>query len=150
MPAAAIAPAPSVPAVFLRGGTSKAVFFHDKDIPAPGPDRDRFLIRVMGSPDPTQIDGMGGTKIVTSKIAIISLSKNPDADIDYTFVQVGLGESTISYSGSCGNISSGVGPFAIKFLLFGGYIDGNENKTSGERILWLYPFGEGVCKMRMR
>ena len=67
----------------------------------------------MGSPDPTQIDGMGGARIVTSKIAIISPSERPDADVDYLFCQVGLGETSIDYDANCGNISSGVGPFAI-------------------------------------
>lgn len=85
--------APSVPATFIRGGTSKAIFFHEKDIPSPGPARDEFLVRVMGSPDPSQIDGMGGAKIVTSKVAIIRPSTRPDADVDYTFAQVGLGET---------------------------------------------------------
>ena len=104
---------PSVTATYIRGGTSKAVFFHKKDLPPPGPTRDQLLIRLMGSPDPTQIDGMGGARIVTSKIAIISPSERPDADVDYTFCQVGLGEWSIDYDANCGNISSGVGPFAI-------------------------------------
>ena len=105
--------APSVAATFIRGGTSKALFFHAKDVPSPGPSRDRLLIRLMGSPDPSQIDGMGGAKIVTSKIAIIAPSARLDADVDYTFCQVGLGEDSIDYDANCGNISSGVGPFAI-------------------------------------
>ncbi|KAF0331828.1 3-methylitaconate isomerase [Colletotrichum asianum] len=108
-----VSPARSVVATFIRGGTSKAVFFHEKDIPPPGMMRDRFLVRIMGSPDPAQIDGMGGGRIVTSKVAIIRPSKRPDADIDYIFAQIGLGESTVSYDANCGNISSGVGPFAI-------------------------------------
>ena len=104
---------PSIFATYLRGGTSKAVFFHKKDLPPAGPTRDELLLRLMGSPDPTQIDGMGGAKIVTSKMAIISPSERPDADVDYTFVQVGLGDDSIDYDANCGNISSGVGPFAI-------------------------------------
>lgn len=104
---------PSVPFAYIRGGTSKALFFHEKDIPAPGPKRDVFLRRVMGSPDPLQIDGMGGSHIVTSKIAIIRPSEREEADVDYTFAQVGIGNDYIGYTGNCGNISAGVGPFAI-------------------------------------
>ncbi|KAK6062774.1 3-methylitaconate isomerase [Seiridium cupressi] len=108
-----VIPAPSVFATFIRGGTSKALFFHEKDLPAPGHSRDAFLVRVMGSPDPDQIDGMGGSRIVTSKVAIIRPSQRPDADVDYTFAQIGLGKVEVDYEANCGNISSGVGPFAI-------------------------------------
>ncbi|KAK7448010.1 hypothetical protein CaCOL14_007357 [Colletotrichum acutatum] len=113
MAAAKLLKAPSVFATFIRGGTSKALFFHAKDLPESGIARDRFLIRVMGSPDPGQIDGMGGGRIVISKVAIVQPSERPDADVDYTFAQVGLDEATVSYDANCGNISAGVGPFAI-------------------------------------
>ncbi|KAJ5570455.1 uncharacterized protein N7459_009885 [Penicillium hispanicum] len=106
-------PGYGIPVVLYRGGTSKALFFHEDALPAPGPDRDSLLKRVMGSPDPLQIDGMGGSKAVTSKIAIVKKSAREDADIDYTFVQVGIADNTISYDGNCGNISAAVGPFAI-------------------------------------
>jgi 2-methylaconitate cis-trans-isomerase PrpF len=89
------------------------VFFHEKDVPPPGPGRDRFILRVMGSPDPMQIDGMGGSHVVTSKVAIIGPSARPDADVDYTFCQVSISTAHVGYGGNCGNISSGVGPFAI-------------------------------------
>ena len=102
-----------VPVAFYRGGTSKALFFHEHVLPAPGIQRDRFLKRVMGSPDPLQLDGMGGSKAVTSKIAIIKKSDRKGVDIDYTFCQVGIADNTISYGGNCGNISAAVGPFAI-------------------------------------
>lgn len=128
--------APSTFATFIRGGTSKALFFHEKDIPAPGPTRDEFLIRVMGSPDPNQIDGMGGSKIVTSKVAIIRPSKRPDADVDYTFAQVGLGEAEVNYSANCGNVSSGVGPFAINEGLLT-----SENWYEGKRVVKIYNTG---------
>lgn len=105
--------ASSTPAVYYRGGTSKAVFFHEKDIPAPGPQRDRFVKRVMGTPDAMQIDGMGGTRVVTSKVAIIRPSRRPGVDVDYTFAQVGITDDAVGYGGNCGNISSAVGPFAI-------------------------------------
>jgi 2-methylaconitate cis-trans-isomerase PrpF len=97
----------------LRGGTSKGVYLHEQDIPAPGPVRDRVLKRIMGTPDVMQIDGLGGTHLVTSKMAIIKRSSHPDADIDYTFAQVDIDRDVIDYEGNCGNISAGVGPFAI-------------------------------------
>lgn len=103
----------SVPAIYMRGGTSKALFFHERDIPPHGPDRDRFLMRMMGSPDHMQIDGMGGTYPVTSKVAIIRPSQREDADVDFIFAQVSVNESFVDYDAGCGNISSGVGPFAI-------------------------------------
>lgn len=103
----------TIPLSYYRGGTSKALFFHEKDIPPPGPARDRVLIRLMGSPDPMQIDGMGGTNVVTSKIAIIRPSTLTDVDVDYTFAQVSIKDNNIDYSANCGNISSAVGPFAI-------------------------------------
>lgn len=103
----------TVPCVLMRGGTSKALFFHATDIPGPGPSRDRLLKRIMGTPDMLQIDGLGGSRLVTSKIAIISRSSRADADIDYTFSQVDIEHDRIGYDGNCGNISSAVGPFAI-------------------------------------
>ena len=90
----------------------------------------------MGSPDPSQIDGMGGTRIVTSKVAIIRPSTRPDADVDYTFAQIGLGESKVAYDGNCGNISAGVGPFAINEGLLT-----EENWKDGKRIVRIYNTG---------
>jgi len=129
-------PAPSVFSTYIRGGTSKALFFHEKDLPSPGPVRDEFLIRVMGSPDPNQIDGMGGTRIVTSKVAIVRPSKRRDADVDYTFAQIGLGEASVTYTGNCGNISSGVGPFAINE----GLLKSNDWKD-GNRVVRIFNTG---------
>ena len=103
----------AIPAAWVRGGSSNAVFYHERDIPPEGPVRDRVLKRVMGTPDPIQIDGLGGAKAVTSKIAIIRLSQREDADVDYIFAQSGVAIDEIDYSANCGNISSGVGPFAI-------------------------------------
>ncbi|KAF4869627.1 putative isomerase YraM [Colletotrichum siamense] len=131
-----VSPAPSVFATFIRGGTSKAVFFHEKDIPPPGAARDRFLVRIMGSPDLAQIDGMGGGRVVTSKVAIIRPSKRPDADIDYIFAQIGLGEATVSYDANCGNISSGVGPFAINEGLVK-----SSTWCDGKRVVKIYNTG---------
>lgn len=99
--------------VLMRGGTSKGLFFHAADVPVAGPDRDRFLKRVMGTPDVMQIDGLGGSRLVTSKVAIIARSSRIDADLDYTFAQIAIERDSIGYEGNCGNISSGVGPFAI-------------------------------------
>lgn len=103
----------SIPAAWIRGGSSNAVFYHEKDIPPEGPIRDRVLKRVMGTPDPIQIDGLGGAKAVTSKVAVIRPSPREDADIDYTFAQSGVAIDEIDYTANCGNISSGVAPFAI-------------------------------------
>ena len=102
-----------IPVVIIRGGTSKGLFFHEKDLPADQTLRDEILLAAMGSPDPRQIDGMGGSYSTTSKVAIIGPSSRPDADVDYTFAQVSVTQALVDYKGNCGNISSGVGPFAI-------------------------------------
>ena len=99
--------------VLMRAGTSKGVFFHEADVPPTGPARDRFLKRMMGTPDVMQIDGLGGSRLVTSKVAIIRRSTRPDADVDYTFAQVDVDQDIVEHDYNCGNISSGVGPFAI-------------------------------------
>ncbi|MDQ8000268.1 MAG: PrpF domain-containing protein [Bordetella sp.] len=99
--------------VLMRGGTSKALFFHEADVPAPGPARDRLLKRAMGTPDVLQIDGLGGSRLVTSKIAMIKRSARPGADVDYTFAQADVERDLIGYDANCGNISSAVAPFAI-------------------------------------
>ena len=103
----------AVRCVLMRGGTSKAMFFHERDVPAPGLKRDRFLMRAMGTPDVLQIDGLGGSRLVTSKVAIIKKSERPDADVDYTFAQLDVDRPLVGYDANCGNISSAVGPFAI-------------------------------------
>lgn len=105
---------PYIPCLLMRGGTSKGVFFLENDLPAPGPERDKVLLKVMGSPDPKQINGLGGATSVTSKVAIVGVSQRPDADVDYTFAQVAVDKPIVSYKGNCGNISSAVGPFAIE------------------------------------
>jgi 2-methylaconitate cis-trans-isomerase PrpF len=99
--------------VLMRGGTSKGLYFHESDLPVPGPRRDAVLMRLMGSPDILQIDGLGGTRPSTSKVAIIAPSTRDDADVDYTFAQVEIDRSGVGYAGNCGNISAGVGPFAV-------------------------------------
>lgn len=102
-----------VPCVIMRGGTSKGVFFHEKDLPADPRERDAVILRAFGSPDIRQIDGLGGGNPWTSKVAVIGPSNRPDADIDYTFGQVSQDQPYIGKSVNCGNISSAVGPFAI-------------------------------------
>ncbi len=108
-----------VPATYMRGGTSKGVFFRLQDLPErcqqPGEARDRLLLRVIGSPDPyaKQIDGMGGATSSTSKTVILSKSAKPDHDVDYLFGQVSIDKAFVDWSGNCGNLSAAVGPFAI-------------------------------------
>ncbi|MGR5436768.1 2-methylaconitate cis-trans isomerase PrpF [Vibrio owensii] len=108
-----------VPATYMRGGTSKGVFFNLEDLPQPaqvaGEARDKLLLRVIGSPDPyaKQIDGMGGATSSTSKTVIVSRSQRVDHDIDYLFGQVSIDKPFVDWSGNCGNLSAAVGPFAI-------------------------------------
>jgi 2-methylaconitate isomerase len=104
-----------IPAVFMRGGTSKGVFFRGEVLPADPAARDRLLLRVLGSPDPygKQIDGMGGATSSTSKVVIVTKSKRPDCDVDYLFGAVAIDAPIIDWSGNCGNLVSAVGPFAI-------------------------------------
>ena len=104
-----------IPAVYMRGGTSKGVFFLAHDLPAEAAERDRVLMRTIGSPDPygRQIDGMGGATSSTSKIVILSKSVRPGCDVDYLFGQVAIDRPLIDWSGNCGNLSAAVGPFAI-------------------------------------
>ena len=115
-----------VPAVIMRGGTSKGVYILEKDMPAEREKWDSLLLRIMGSPDKKQIDGLGGSQSVTSKVAIVGPSSRPDADVDYTFAQVSVDKPLVSYKGNCGNISSGVGPFAIET----GLVEAREGQTT--------------------
>ncbi|KAI1691168.1 prpF protein [Ditylenchus destructor] len=121
----AFLPQVKVPAVYMRGGTSKGVFFRLQDLPeaaqVPGAARDALLMRVIGSPDPygKQTDGMGGATSSTSKCVIISTASVPDHDVDYLYGQVSIDTALVDCSGNCGNLSAAVGPFAIQ----GGLID---------------------------
>ena len=109
----------------FRGGTSKGVFFLEKHLPPAGPERDKILLSIMGSPDIRQIDGLGGAVSTTSKAAIISVSEREDADVDYTFAQVSIDKPIVDYNGNCGNISSAVGPYAIEM----GLVNGEDPET---------------------
>jgi 4-oxalomesaconate tautomerase len=100
--------------MMLRGGTSRGLYFEPADLPADPAERDDLLLRLMGTPDPRQIDGLGGATSLTSKVALISRSEDPSADIDYLFLQLGVDEPTVSTRQNCGNILAGVGPFAVE------------------------------------
>lgn len=103
-----------IPCVQMRGGTSKGAFFLASDLPADPMLRDKVLLSVMGSPDSRQIDGIGGADPLTSKVAIVSPSSHPDADVDYLFAQVVVNEARVDYGQNCGNILAGVGPYAVE------------------------------------
>lgn len=109
----------------MRGGTSKGIYLLENDLPQDKKLRDDLILRIFGSPDVRQIDGLGGADPLTSKVAIIGPSSFPGADVDYTFGQVDINSPTIYYEGNCGNISAGVGPFAIQQ----GLVKAGEEKT---------------------
>jgi 2-methylaconitate cis-trans-isomerase PrpF len=104
-----------VRAVYMRGGTSRCLVFHEEDLPHPGAARDRILASALGSPDPygRQLDGLGGGISSLSKACIVGPSEHPDAQVDYTFAQVDVQSGHVDYAGNCGNCSSSIGPFAI-------------------------------------
>lgn len=105
----------AIPAVFMRGGTSKALIFHARDLPADRPCWDRLFLGALGSPDPygRQLDGIGGGLSSLSKVCVVAPSARDDADVEYTFAQVLVKEAHVDYSGNCGNMASAVGPFAV-------------------------------------
>jgi 4-oxalomesaconate tautomerase len=104
----------AIPCTVMRGGTSKGLYFRAEDLPSDVAVRDQVLLAAMGSPDPRQIDGMGGADSLTSKVAVISPSSREDADVDYLFLQVVVNEPRVDVSQNCGNILAGVGPYAIE------------------------------------
>ncbi|UOQ57365.1 4-oxalomesaconate tautomerase [Leucobacter allii] len=103
-----------LPCMLMRGGTSKGAYFLADDLPAEPAERDALVLRVMGSPDERQIDGLGGAHPLTSKVAIVSPSKTPGIDVDYLFLQVGVDTARVSDAQTCGNLLAGVGPFAVE------------------------------------
>lgn len=115
-----------LPVMLMRGGTSKGAYILEDDLPKEREEWEPILLKLMGSPDKKQIDGLGGSQSVTSKVAIVKKSSRADADVDYTFAQVSVDKPLVSYKGNCGNISSGVGPFAIER----GLIEAKEGTTS--------------------
>ena len=130
----------NIPATYMRGGTSKGVFFNLLDLPAaaqvPGPARDALLMRVIGSPDiyGKQIDGMGGATSSTSKTVILSPCTQPDHDVDYLFGQVSIDKAFVDWSGNCGNLSSAVGAFAIS----SGLVDPSRIPNDGMAIVRIW------------
>ncbi|AUC99114.1 2-methylaconitate cis-trans isomerase PrpF [Bradyrhizobium sp. SK17] len=145
----------TIRATYMRGGTSKGIFFAVSDLPAAVRDdparRDHVLMRVIGSPDPygTQIDGMGGATSSTSKVVLISPSSRPDCDVDYLFGAVPIKDSVIDWSGNCGNLTSAVGPFAITRGMVTAPADGRApvriwQANIGKRIVAHVPMAGGV------
>ncbi|MHC8343186.1 2-methylaconitate cis-trans isomerase PrpF [Pseudomonas sp. RT6P73] len=137
-----------IPATYMRGGTSKGVFFSLKDLPeaaqVPGPARDALLLRVIGSPDPydKQIDGMGGATSSTSKTVILSKSIKADHDVDYLFGQVSIDKPFVDWSGNCGNLSAAVGSFAIS----NGLVDASRIPQNGIAVVrvWQANIGKTI------
>ncbi|VVP74031.1 2-methylaconitate cis-trans isomerase PrpF [Pseudomonas fluorescens] len=142
------APQIKIPATYMRGGTSKGVFFSLKDLPEaaqiPGPARDALLLRVIGSPDPydKQIDGMGGATSSTSKTVILSKSIKADHDVDYLFGQVSIDKPFVDWSGNCGNLSAAVGSFAIS----NGLVDSSRIPHNGVAVVrvWQANIGKTI------
>ena len=129
-----------IPAIYMRGGSSKGVFFHAADLPADAAERDRLLLAVIGSPDPygRQLNGMGGGVSSVSKAVMIAPPTRPGADLDYTFGQVAIGQPVVDYSANCGNLSSAVGPFAIDTGLVGPGAD-----AAGNRVVSIHNTNSG-------
>jgi len=142
------APQIRIPATYMRGGTSKGVFFNLAELPAaaqvPGEARDRLLLRVIGSPDPygKHTDGMGGATSSTSKTVILARSSRPDHDVDYLFGQVSIDKAFVDWSGNCGNLSAAVGSFAIS----GGLVDPARVPQDGTAVvrIWQQNIGKTI------
>ncbi|MEV0170589.1 4-oxalomesaconate tautomerase [Streptomyces sp. NPDC050803] len=136
-----------VPCLLMRGGTSKGAYFLAEDLPADPAARDDLLLRIMGSPDERQIDGLGGAHPLTSKVAVISPSADPRADVDYLFLQVVVDRPEVSDRQNCGNILAGVGPFAVER----GLVAAGERQTAvrirmvntGDRATATFPTPDG-------
>jgi probable AcnD-accessory protein PrpF len=133
-------PQTKIPATYIRGGTSKGVFFRLQDLPErcqkPGEARDKLFMRVIGSPDPyaAHIDGMGGATSSTSKCVIISKSTQPDHDVDYLYGQISIDKAFVDWSGNCGNLSTAAGAFAIH----GGFVDPSRVPQNGTCVVRIW------------
>jgi 2-methylaconitate isomerase len=137
-------------AVFMRGGTSKAVMFRQQDLPTDRAQWDPIFLQVMGSPDANgrQLDGMGGGLSSLSKICVIGRPSRPDADVDYTFAQIGVRDASVDYSGNCGNMSSAVGPFSLEEGLVAAPANGEavvriHNTNTSKIIVARFPVEDG-------
>lgn len=115
-----------IPCMWMRGGTSKGAYFLASDLPTDTAERDTLLLSVMGSPDPRQIDGIGGADPLTSKVAVVQASNRDDADVDYLFLQVFVDQAIVTDAQNCGNILAGIGPFAIER----GLVEAQDGETS--------------------
>lgn len=137
----------SIPCVIMRGGTSKGVFLHKKDLPSDVAEWDKIVLKIFGSPDPMQIDGLGGTHSTTSKVMIISRGDRAGVDVEYTFGQVAVDTPMIDWGGNCGNLTSAVGPFAVDERL----VEAEEpitelvlyNTNTDKRIIARFPVKNG-------
>lgn len=133
--------------VIMRGGTSKGIFVRAHDLPPAGPARDALLLGLMGSPDPMQLDGLGGTHSSTSKVMAIEASEHHDIDVEYLFAQVGIDQPIVDYAGNCGNLTAAVGAYAVDE----GLVPASEpvasvrllNRNTGVRVIAHVPVAEG-------
>jgi 2-methylaconitate cis-trans-isomerase PrpF len=136
-----------VPAVLMRGGTSKGLFVRDADLPPPGDERDRAILAMMGSPDPAQINGLGGATSSTSKLISVSPGTERGCDVEYLFAQVAVDRAFVDYGGNCGNLTAAVGPYAIEE----GLVAPNGpmtvltlfNRNTGKRVRTHVPISDG-------
>ena len=133
--------------MLMRGGTSKGAFFVEEDLPSDIGERNEFLMRVMGTPDPRQIDGLGGAHPLTTKVAIVSPSSDSESDVDYLFLQLGVEEPTVTDQQNCGNMLAAVGPFAMERGLVE-RSDGQASvrifmRNSGGRAIASFPVKDG-------
>jgi 2-methylaconitate cis-trans-isomerase PrpF len=142
---------PTVPGVVMRGGTSKGVFLHDRDLPPAGPERDDLLLEIMGSPDPMQIDGMGGAQSSTSKIMVVAPATEPGIDISYWFAQIGVDRPIVDWSGNCGNLTTAIAPFAIDEGIFPAQPPLTtvrlRNENTGTKVVAMVQVQDGVARV---
>lgn len=143
-------PQQALRAVFMRGGTSKGLLLHRRDLPARREDWAPILLAAMGSPDPygRQLDGMGGGLSSLSKVCVVGPPTHPEADVDYTFAQVGVADATVDYGGNCGNMSSAIGPFSLDEGLVLGPAEGMatvriHNTNTAKLIVASFPVVDG-------
>ncbi len=143
-----------IPAVFMRGGTSKAVIFHDRDLPADAARRNAIFLDVIGSPDANerQLDGMGGGVLSLSKVCVVGPPTVPGADVDYTFAQISVTDAAVDYSLNCGNMSAAIGPFAVEEGLVAAPGEGDalvrvHNTNTGKIIVARFPARDGQVRV---